>query len=373
MRASLSTDAKKSVAVIGTGGNIGSHVVTHLARMEEVGRLLLIDRDVYEQANLRSQSIRARDVGKSKAHVQARILRSINPRLRVTAIKAAVERVPLGLLRTDVILACLDSRRARQYVNQSAWRLGVMWIDSGVDGEQLLARVNVYAPGFDNPCLECAWDERDYAQLEQTYPCSGSVEQGFSTNAPSSLGALAASLQAIECQKILRGEIVATGQQVLIDAAHYKHYITSFKRNPDCLFAGHDIWDIRKLKVRPEVLTLAQALKLAGDTSISDGVSLRVEGNAFVKRLTCARCGRIKELLRLRSSLKESEIKCSRCGVKMISTGIDLTERLNSALLSPNVFSLPLRAFGFRRGDVFSVVNKDEEVHYEISPDRARS
>ncbi|MDX6614340.1 MAG: molybdopterin-synthase adenylyltransferase, partial [Blastocatellia bacterium] len=103
----------KSVVVIGAGGNIGSHLVPHLGRMPNVARVTLIDRDVYEPPNLLTQDITPRDVGRRKALVQARRLARINPDLRVRAIAEAVERVPLGLLRADVILACLDSRRAR--------------------------------------------------------------------------------------------------------------------------------------------------------------------------------------------------------------------------------------------------------------------
>src|SRR5262249_39035744 len=160
------------------------------------------------------------------------------------------------LLRGDLILACLDSRRARQYVNQAAWRLGVTWIDAGVDAGGLLARVNIYEPGIENTCLECAWDERDYEALEQTYPCSGVANEPAPTNSPSWLGALAASLQANECQKLLAGKIdkAAIGQQVLLDVLYHKHYVTTFKRNPYCRFS-HKVWPIERLSYGPAELT----------------------------------------------------------------------------------------------------------------------
>jgi adenylyltransferase/sulfurtransferase len=335
--------------------------------MSEVGRVTLIDRDVYERANLSSQAISAGNLGEGKARVQARNLRRINSRLRVTALHAAVESVPLGRLRADVILACLDSRRARQYVNQAAWRLGVPWVDAGVEGAGLLARVNVYTPGADSPCLECAWDERDYNALEQTYPCSGSVLESFKTDAPSSLGALAASLQAIECRKLLRGEeTAAIGKQVLIDAAHHRHYVTSFKRNAACRLSDHAGWAIERLSLGPEALTVAEALELRAATSSQARASLRVEGSTFVRRLTCARCGHTKRLLRLRSSLRASEARCVRCAQQMLAAGIDVVERLSGSVLSPRQLSLSLGALGFRRNEVFSVGDHAAEAHYEI-------
>lgn len=368
MRQNISNKAK-SVVVIGAGGNIGSHLVPHLGRMPDVARVTLIDRDMYEPANLLTQDITPRDVGRRKALVQARRLARINPGLRVRGIAEAVERVPLGLLRADVILACLDSRRARAYVNQAAWRLGVPWIDSGVEADSLLARVNVYVPSAECACLECGWDDQDYRELEQVYACQGFAAQTFPTNAPSSLGALAASLQAIECAKVLSGqwEQAAVGQQILIAAAHHKHYVTNYRRNPDCRFSGHETWRIKKLRQRPRELNVGQAIALAKSLPrVKGAAGLRMEGNPFVSRVTCMGCGQTKRLLRLQSRLRNAEQKCGRCGQTMMAAGRDLSERLEAARLSRNLLARSLHSLGFRPGDVFSVGSRSAELHFEI-------
>ncbi|HEX8000753.1 MAG TPA: ThiF family adenylyltransferase [Pyrinomonadaceae bacterium] len=363
----------KSITVVGCGGNIGSHLVSHLGRMPSVGRVTLIDRDVYEQSNLLTQDITARDVGRRKATVQARRLSRINARLRVKAIAEAVERVPLGLLRADVILACLDSRRSRQYVNQAAWRLGVPWIDTGVEAGGLLARVNVYAPCDDGPCLECAWDEQDYAALEQSYPCQGFASQTFATNAPSSLGALAASLQAIECEKILSGQMerAAVGRQVLINAAQHKHYVTTYRRNPECRFGNHETWRIERLHLRPQDITVRQALELGRSiASLKGQAGLRVESDPFIRKLSCAGCGQTKQLLRLQSRLRTADAACKRCGQRMFAAGVDLSERLEACALSEELSGRTLHSLGFREGDVFHVGSRAEELHFEIDVER---
>jgi molybdopterin/thiamine biosynthesis adenylyltransferase len=362
------TSAKKLV-VVGAGGNIGSHLVPHLARMPNVSRVTLIDRDVYEAKNLSSQDISPSDVGKRKVGVQARRLRRINPELKVETIFDAVERVALGRLRGDVILACLDSRIARQHVSQFAWRLGVPLIDAGVEPTGLLARVNLYVPGSENPCLECAWDDRDYEALEQTYPCAGFVSSIAATNAPSSLGALAASLQAIECQKILGGQFerAAISKQVLVDASHHKHYVTGFRRNPICRFTGHDIWRIEKLNFSPRELAVAEAFRLARSQSNSTP-EIRVEGKPFAKWLTCSACGFKHSLLRLECSLSEKERACEGCGSRMIAAGIDLAEGLTLADVAEGSSSRSkLRRLGFRSAEVFSVRVGDTETHYELA------
>lgn len=355
--------SSKTVIVVGAGGNIGSHLAPHLARMPEVGRVTLIDKDFYETSNLRSQDISLRDVGKSKAAVQARRLKRINPSLEVRLFAEAVERIPLGAMRGDVILACLDSRIARQSVNQFAWRLGLPLIDAGVQADGLLARINFYVPGPDSACLECAWDERDYSLLEQTYPCQ--AQEIAPTNAPSSLGAMAAALQAIECRKILAGDVSFSNHQALIDAAHHRHYVTRFSRNPRCRF-GHRVWRIEKLSFRLEHSTTGDLFKLATN---SDSVYVRLESKPFVKRLTC-QCGRAKKLLHLYCSLNAAARRCA-CGRTMMAAGFDLAESLESRALRPTQLRRTLRSLGLRNGDVVSVGGNGRENHYEIIGDRA--
>lgn len=352
--------AGKSVTVIGAGGNIGSHLAPHLGRMPGVERVTLVNRDVYEATNLASQDITPGDVGKPKAAVQGQRLRRINPGLRVAALAGAVEDLPLGQLRGDAILACVDSRRARQHINEIAWRLGTPWIDAGVQAEGLLARVNVYVPG-DGPCLECAWSDSDYATIGQVYPCQRMTEEGSTpTGAPSSLGALAAALQALECQKLLAGqtEQLAVGRQVTIDARWHKHYVTAFRRNPNCRF-DHKTRHIEKLACLLEKLTVGQALKLGGD--------LRLEDKPFIKRLSCPACGRARALLRLACSLRPAEWACPKCGRRMSATGFDLLERLDAALPA-KLLARSLGRIGLRAGDVFSAGAR----HYEIVCDPVR-
>ncbi|MFQ5352927.1 MAG: ThiF family adenylyltransferase, partial [Candidatus Binatia bacterium] len=87
-----------TVVVVGLG-NVGSQLAPLAARMPGVGRVVLIDHDSYERKNLRAQAIRAADIGRTKALVQADRLREINPALNLVAIVDRFETVPLGFLR----------------------------------------------------------------------------------------------------------------------------------------------------------------------------------------------------------------------------------------------------------------------------------
>jgi adenylyltransferase/sulfurtransferase len=354
------------VVVVGCG-NIGSHLVSHLGRLPTVDKVTLIDHDHYEARNLTSQDIWPSDVGSSKSRVQAARLRRLNPNLQVKPIASTVQDVPLGNLRCDLMLSCLDSRVARMYVNQAAWRLGLPWIDSGLDPLQLLVRINPYLPRPDQPCLECAWSEQDYESLEILHPCLGFVDSHGATNGPSGLGALAASLQVVEAQKILAGRFdeAAFGRQVLLDAAHHKHYLTSFRRNPHCRF-DHAIWRIEDLDAR-RVRNLGDALALTGDATLEKPPAwLQIEGKPFVQGLDCYSCGNRKSLIRLQCSLKTRETRCPRCGESMSATGWNLTDRLSSEL-PKKVLSRSLSTLGLRSGDVVTIGHAGGKRHFKIT------
>lgn len=360
--------AGRSVVVVGAGGNVGSHLVPHLGRMRNVARVTLVDFDSYEPKNLRAQAITPEEVGRPKASVQALRLRRVNPALDVRAHVARVEDVPLGLLRADALLACLDSRRARQYVNWAARRLGVVWVDSGVEAAGLLARVNVYSAGDADPCMECAWDERDYAALEQRYPCAARGDDGAlaaapPTDAPSYLGALAASLVAVECEKVLAGDLAraAVSRQVTLDAAHHRQLVASFRRRETCRLPSHEPWTIERLARGPADLTLAETFALREGAE-----TLSVAGGAFVTRLACPRCGHARELLRLRPSLSDAQRACPRCASRMASAGSDTFERLARRASDARSLKRTLRALGLRRGEVFTLEGAGAVNHYEL-------
>ena len=246
--------------------------------------------------------------------------------------------------------------------------MNVPFIDAGVDGANLLVRINVYRPGTDSPCLECEWSQQDYEQLEQWSPCQGNAVQP-ATNAPSALGALAASLEALECRKLLAGltDRVLISRQVLLDASFHKHYVTSYVRNAKCRF-DHQIWDIHELPC-PGALSLRDVLALATTASGKDDhtASLRVAGSDFVQALSCTACGRKKQSLRLEASLRATDLKCRSCGGAMVATGFDRLERLDAGALPARVLNRSLRNLGLRDRDVICLRGPQGESNYELA------
>jgi len=343
--------ANRHIVVAGAGGNTGSHLLPHLARMSGISRLTLVDPDTYEAANLSAQNINGTDVGRGKVSAQAAKLQQINPQLELAAIQGRIEDIPRGLLKSELIASCLDSKIARQHVNEIAWRLGIPHIvDCGVLGSENLVRVNVYVTSLESPCLECSWSDTEYALVEQEYMC-GVGGTAFPSLASSALGAMAASLAAIEITKLLSGTYLAAavGKQVVLDAQHHSLTVTRIRRNSSCRF-DHQSWAIEPWVCRPEATTVWTMVKELGN--------VRVDGHNFVRELVCPACGHEKgDTLQLNRPLA----RCSECNRRMASSRLGELDCLSPELLA-DIDDQTLAQLGVQIGDVVSCGTR----HYQI-------
>lgn len=358
----------RTLAVVGLG-NIGSQLVPHLARLPEVTTVILVDKGAYDRTNIVTQAITAGEVGRLKARVQRFRLARIRPSLRVTAIALPVEQVPLGRLRADAILACVDNRATRQYLNQTARHLGVPLIDAGVFPDGLLARVSVFLPGAVHACLECTWDEADYDAVEQSYPCQSGIPDATPTGAPAHLGALSAAVQAIECRRQLDLPAGAAegSYEIVIDAASRRAHLTRLVRNGTCRVPEHEPWVIRRIARLPETITVAEALAFGTRRRTAAGASLCLDGVPFVAAMTCLGCGRRASVWRVSRSIARRARLCRQCGGRREAVGADILPRLTRNDVPARVSAASLRALGFRTGDVFTVAGEDGTRHYELA------
>jgi hypothetical protein len=296
-------------------------------------------------------------------------MKQIKRSLKTRAHEKPVEDLPLGWLRSDVILACLDSRRARMVVNQAAWRLGVPWINAGIDATGLLARVQVFMPAADAPCLECAWDARDYALVEQVYACQVAAAPP-KTGASSGLGALAASIQALECEKLLAGdrEHLLAGCDVLLDARHHRHYVTQFRRNSACRMPDHAGWCITPYDADASSTTLDDLMSMASTfRGADDGVTMGVAGQQFAMALTCDACGERSPAGHLqRGDQRRGASRCPACRGARVATGFDLHDAVGLDALPQGARNKSLRELGLLTGDVVTLTTPEVEVHLEL-------
>jgi molybdopterin/thiamine biosynthesis adenylyltransferase len=354
------------ILVIGAGA-VGSHVIPHVARLRQVSRITVVDRDRYEPTNLRGQDISSRDIGRPKAWVQSRRLKRINSGLAVTAVHRDASDLPLGALRADVILSCVDSRRARLVINQAAWRLGVPWIDAGIAGSDLLARVQVFMPGAEGPCMECGWDSHDYEIVEQTYPCQRESIAG-ATDSPSGLAALAAAIQSIECEKLLVGSAESlAGREVLIDVRHHKHYVSSCRRNPACRMLDHAGWHITGLDASPSSLQLGELIAVGSTLRDADRkLVLAVAVQRIATTLMCPTCDGCFPVFVIERLARQKPPPCARCGNHLQVNELDLEEAVPVVAVPRDAMERPLSQVGLLPGDILSLVTSSVRAHFEV-------
>lgn len=375
-------------------GNIGSQFVDHVARLPGLAHVLLVDRDVYEPANLTAQAIAARDVGRPKAEVQARRLRQLNPQLSVEAVVGDLASLPLGRWRGALVAGCLDSLHARQALGERAWRVGSAFLDAGVDPEAGLARVTCFLPGPDRPCFACGLDDRDYAALGAVHPCAGAISVP-ATNGSFALGGLAAAWLALESDRLLRGrpDPSLAGREVLLETRTGRLLVSRRPHNPACRF-DHQSWTITPFAGLTLDTSLASALNLAGDlvgshrafperrsgkdpggTRLtgkggilprSAGVTFRLPGQRLAKALHCPACGAMVE--RFQVVGRGGPRTCPHCETGRLAVVgfkvVDCVDRhLPAALLRQS-----LRRVGFRAGDVLAV-EADRRTRYLQIPE----
>lgn len=358
------------VIVVGAGA-IGSHVLPHLARSPRVSRLTIIDPGLYEPGSVVDQDVDAHGIGRPKAAAQVRRLRRINPALALHPVYTPVEDVPLGALRSDAILGCLDSRSARMTVGQAARRLGVPFVDARVEPLGMRARVAVYVPGPDAPCPECGWDAADDAALEPSSPGHAGVLSP-QPGASSALGALAAALQAIECDWLLTGAAATSliGRDVLIDVRHHACGVTQSRRNPACRMPDHAGWRIDPFGGPASQTTLGEVLAI-GTTLRGAGewLTFSVAGQRLAMALACAQCGAVRPAFQLERALRRSARRCPACRGELHPVGSALLGAIAADAAPCAALDAPLTDLGLRAGDVFSLATPFLAVHYELGGD----
>lgn len=352
----------KSITVAGLG-TIGSYLVELLLRRSGIGRLLLVDPDSYSESNLRNQHIGRRDVGRPKVAAVARRLAELRPDVEVIPLVSAVEKMPLGLLRCDAILGCTDSRASRRYLSEAAVHLGVPFVDAGVLALPALARVTIYAPAPEAACLQCSWSPEDYAQQEQTYPCSRAASPSSGT--PAWLGAIAAGMQVAALERALRAGGPDVSQEIVLDPHSGRSIETKLRRHNGCRFE-HRRWTVGK--VGGVDITLGQLL---GGTPVGRArcAAIRVEHHAVVLDRICTTCGRRVRVLRLAERPGRLRTTCKGCGAATAVAGMNLTAELQFADLRRGELRRTLKAMGVAEHDILALVCADgAEHHVEVGP-----
>lgn len=127
--------AQSCVGVVGAGG-IGGQVILLCARIG-IGRIVVIDHDVFDESNLNRQALSSiKALGKSKAMEAADIVRSVNLGVEVIPHHKMLKEsnAPALLKDTNVVIDALDSISTRFVLKNAAKKLGIPLIHGAIAG-----------------------------------------------------------------------------------------------------------------------------------------------------------------------------------------------------------------------------------------------
>lgn len=185
----------KTIAVVG-GGGLGGHLVEQLARLG-IGRLIVIDGDVFEESNLNRQRFSTESrLGLSKSECIKNEILEINSEVIVDAQNVRIDdKNGLDLLKeADAVMDGTDNVPTRLLLQRLCEELGIPLVHGAIGG--WYGQVCVVMPG-----------DRTLSKLYPREDITG-VEKHLGN--PAFIPALVASLQVAEVLKFLlnKGEIL---------------------------------------------------------------------------------------------------------------------------------------------------------------------
>ena len=302
--------AGSRILVIGAGA-LGNEILKNLALLG-FRHVAVVDLDRVEVSNLsRSVLYRTRDLGEFKAVAAADAYEEI---AGVSDIKAIVGNVMhdcgLGLFEwADIILAGLDNREARLWINRAAWKVGRPWVDGAIEGINGVARV--FMPG-QPPCYECTLGEVDWAILDRRMSCNllanRTDTEGKVPTTPT-ISSIIAGIQVQEAVKVLHGLPSLASRGFVFEGMNHTSYTVQYTENPICM-SHYTIPEWVRLPESSDAWTLEglwhRAQRDLGSTAVSIELSRDV-----IWRMVCPRCGNSEELFTPVGSVRYDEGACS--------------------------------------------------------------
>ena len=208
-----------TVAVTGVGG-LGCPVSIYLAAAG-VGRLVLIDRDVFELSNLNRQVLGwDEDVGKPKAEVARRKLSALNPEIKVEArvLNLTPDNVDAQIKGCDVVVDAMDNWATRFAINDACVAQRIPYVHAGIYGFNGQAMTVV--PG-EGPCLRCIFPVQPSEM--KSFPVIGATPGLF------------AMVEVMETLKLIvgMGELLI-GRLLIFNGEDMSFNVVEVRRNPQC-------------------------------------------------------------------------------------------------------------------------------------------
>jgi len=351
------------VLVIGAGA-LGNEILKNLALLG-FANIVVVDLDSIEASNLsRSILYRASDIGRRKADVAADAVRNIFPEAQVHPITAnVVHGLGLGLFAwADVVLAGLDNREARLWINRACWKMNKPWIDGAIEGINGVARL--FIPG-NPPCYECTLGETDWAILNKRMSCNllalESDTEGKVATTPT-ISSIVAGLQVQEAVKLLHGLPVLAGQGFIFEGLNHTSYKVEYTENPDCM-SHYTFADLARVEESSRVLTLSGLLDRARRQLGTQDAVIEFSRDV-IHKLACPGCGAEEEIFAAAGSVEYARGKCPACGqMRAVITA-------HSYSGSEEFGQRTLDRLGLPIFDVFTARSAEREIAYLMAGDQ---
>jgi len=354
--------AAARVLVIGAGA-LGNEILKNLALLG-FRNIVIVDMDSIEASNLsRSVLYRASDVGRAKAEAAADGVRAIFPEARVHAISAnAVHGLGLGLFAwADVILAGLDNREARLWINRCAWKMNRPWVDGAIEGINGVARV--FMPGTP-PCYECTLGETDWEILNRRMSCNllllENDTEGKVATTPT-ISSIIAGLQVQEAVKLIHGLPTLAGKGFVFEGLNHTSYRVEYTENPECM-SHYTLERIVRLAESSREMTLEELHRRAQRDLGSKDVVLEFSRD-IIHRLVCPGCKKEEELFAAVGSVPYQRGRCPVDGqMRAVMTAHSYAGSEAFGVRSLDQLGLPLF-------DVFTARAAESEISYLMGGD----
>jgi adenylyltransferase/sulfurtransferase len=343
--------------VIGAGA-LGNEILKNAALLGFT-QVVVVDLDRIEESNLsRSVLYRSGDVGQYKADAAANACRSLAPDARVRPVVAnVVHGCGLGLFEwSDVIIAGLDNREARLWINRSAWKVNRPWIDGAIEG--INGVVRVFLPGL-APCYECTLGEVDWALLQKRMSCNllmlEPAAEGKIPTTPT-ISSIIAGMQVQEAVKLIHGLPTLASKGYVFEGMNHSSYVVEYTENTDCM-SHYTLPQVVHLAESSDELTLAGLRERAVSDLASPEVVIEFSRDV-VQKFVCPACTEEEDIYEPVGSVPFERARCGKDG--QLRSVISLHSYSGEKELGDKLLS----SLGLPLLDVFLARSADREIAY---------
>ena len=349
--------ARCRLLVIGAGA-LGNEILKNAALLG-FKQVVIVDMDRIEESNLsRTALFRAEDVGEFKAEVAARAYRSLLPDASPRPlVRNVVHECGQGLFAwSDLILAGLDNREARLWINRSAWKVNRPWVDGAIEGINGVARV--FLPG-QAPCYECTLGKVDWDLLQKRMSCNllttDAVVEGKVPTTPT-ISSIIGGIEVQEAVKLIHGLPSLAGKGFIFEGMNHTSYLVEYTANEDCM-SHYTLPRLVCLAESSSELTLGQLRERAQRELKSSEVVIEFSRD-ILQKLTCPACHQEEQLYRPVGSVGFEQARCSVDGRLRSVTS------LHSYAGEAELAHRELSELGLPLFDVFTARAGNQEIGY---------